>query len=266
MAQIQARPAATIVLIRNENHVLKILMLRRSSSVAAASGAHVFPGGRVDEMDAEVVDRGLFIGRDQDQAAHRLDLAGGALEYYCAALRELFEEAGLLLVLDTNGRRVEVRQEQLNGWREELLDRRVSWPGLLDREGLRLDVGDVEYLAHWVAPEGRPRRFDTRFFVAGAPEGQVVLVDDSEIVEHVWVTAATALERYESGEWSMLVPTVRTLRGLLSYENVGDVLASASDATVRRIQPREIERDGRVVVVVPGESDGDAGAAETTPR
>jgi hypothetical protein len=154
------------------------------------------------------------------------------------------------LYVDAQGRTASLRDDQLTFWRKELLDRRVTWPDLLEREGLCLALGGLEYLAHWVTPVGRPRRFDTRFFVAAAPSGQHALADAGEIVEHVWTSAAAALERFESREWSMLVPTVRTLRELSVHDGV---LRRAATAKVRRIQPREIERDGHVVVVVRGE-------------
>lgn len=267
MEQIEPRPASTILIIRNQNQLLEILMLRRSSELSAASGAHVFPGGSVDAVDFEVVRRGLFIGRDDVSAARRLDLNSDALAYYCAAVRELFEEAGLLLVVDARGRTGGLRGDQLAVWRQELLGATLDWPTLLEREGFRLDLGRLEYLAHWVTPVGRPRRFDTRFFVSAAPAGQDALADDGEIVEHVWTDATAALERFEAGEWSMLVPTVRTLRWMSAYDQVDEVLLAAANATIRRIQPREIERDGRTVVVVPGDSDDeDDRAPDSTPQ
>ncbi len=255
MEYITPRPAATIVIIRNQNRLLEILMLRRSARVAAAPGAHVFPGGSVDEIDYEVLRRGLVVGRDVATAARRLDLADGALAYYCAAVRELFEEAGLLLVRGAADAAPPPTHVEVTRWRAQVRDGAVSWPDLLDREGLRLALGELEYLAHWVTPEGRPRRFDTRFFVARAPADQPVLVDEGEIVEHVWTSARGALERVAAGEWDMLVPTVRTLRSLDRYDAVEGVLEDAATRRVTRIQPIEVERDGRLVVVVPGEDD-----------
>lgn len=267
MEQIEPRPAATIVIVRTKNGLLEILMLRRSSQVVAASGAHVFPGGSVDPVDSEVIRRGLFLGLDDASAARRLELDSGALSYYCAALRELFEETGLLLALDAQGRAPTLRDDQLTLWREELRSGSQTWPDLLERVNLRLSLGHLEYLAHWVTPLGRPRRFDTRFFVGVAPPGQNALADAGEIVEHVWTSATAALERFETGEWSMLVPTVRTLRALSVYDSVDDVLRAAAVATVRRIQPREIERDGHLAVVVPGEPGyEDEASSGTTPR
>jgi 8-oxo-dGTP pyrophosphatase MutT (NUDIX family) len=253
MVQILARPASTIVVIRDQNAVLEILMLRRSSEVAAASGAHVFPGGSVDAVDADVAARGLVFGLDDETAARRLNLDSGAMAYYCAALRELFEEAGLLLAIESDGRPLSVENVRLVAWRSDLATGRVTWPELLEREGLRLAVGELQYLAHWVTPESRPRRFDTRFFVAAAPANQEALPDDSEVVEHAWTTASAALERQGSGQWSMLVPTVRTLHLLAPQHSVDQVLEAAATSSVERIQPREVARDGRIVVVVPGE-------------
>ena len=228
-------------------------MLRRNALASSASGAHVFPGGVLDAVDTEVVERGLVVGLGADDAAHRLELSGGALAFYCAALRELFEEAGLLMAVDDDGRTVNVTRERLTGWRHELASSNVSWPDFLEHEGLRLDVSGVHFIGHWVTPEGRSRRFDTRFFVASAPPYQSALPDYGEVVEHVWTTAALALERCAAGEWQLLVPTLRTLDSLSAHRDVEGVLAAAATSKVTRIQPREISRDGRTVVVAPGD-------------
>jgi len=253
MEQIPARPAATIVVIREQNEMLEILMLRRSSDAVAATGAYVFPGGGVDDADAEVVARCLVSGLDSIAAARRLDLEEGALEYYCAALRELFEEAGILVAEDARGQSLSFSAAQLTAWREELDARRVGWADLLEREGLRLALGGVHYLAHWVTPVTRARRFDTRFFVVVAPVGQIARADGAEVTAHVWTTASEALGRFESAQWAMLVPTVHTLRALAPLRTSEEVARHAATLRVTRTQPREIERDGRVVVVIPGE-------------
>jgi len=253
MDQMTPRPAATIVVIREQNQKLEILMLRRSAQAAAASGAHVFPGGGVDEVDAEVVRRGLVAGLDAASAGQRLELGSGALAYYCAALRELFEEAGLLIALNAAGDLVEVSDVQLVAWRAELVTAKVGWPEFLEREGLRLALGEMHYLAHWVTPENRSRRFDTRFFLAVAPVGQVARADGHEVTEHLWTTASAALHLLETAQWTMLVPTVHTLRRLAAMGSVDEALAHATTSRVQRTQPREVEHEGRIVVVLPGE-------------
>ncbi len=258
MGQITARPAATIVVIREQNELLEILMLRRSAEAAAATGAYVFPGGGVDAVDAEVVTRGLVSGLDAQGAARRLDLSRGALAYYCAALRELFEEAGLLLVVDARGYAPSLSPAQVVAWREELSGGQLSWGDFLEREGLRLALGEMHYLAHWVTPDTRPRRFDTRFFLAVAPAGQRASADGVEITEHAWTTPGEALARHQSGQWAMLVPTVRTLTMLAPWRSREEVIDRIATLEVTRTQPREIEREGRIVVVVPGEVGYDA--------
>ena len=253
MEQISARPASTIVIIREQSELLEILMLRRGSDAAAAAGAYVFPGGGVDVADSEVVARNLVSGLDGASAARRLDLDQGALDYYCAALRELFEEAGILIAVDPEGRAPSGSAERLAAWREELRTRRVGWADLLEREGLRLALGEMHYVAHWVTPVTRARRFDTRFFLAMAPAGQVARVDGFEVTAHVWITASEALQRVEEAQWTMLVPTVHTLRALAPLRSPEEIARHVAALRVTRTQPREIERDGRVVVVIPGE-------------
>jgi 8-oxo-dGTP pyrophosphatase MutT (NUDIX family) len=228
-------------------------MLRRNSAALSATGAHVFPGGGVDDSDREVVHRELLAGLDETAARRRLHLPEDALAYYCAALRELFEEAGILVAVSWPRQTGVLDATTVAVWRRELRSGDVSWAQFLIREGLYLDLGDVAYLAHWVTPEGRARRFDTRFFVARAPDGQIASPDDGEVVEHVWVSAADALERHRRGEWALLYPTKRTLELLSSFSGVDDVLAYAVRTDVVRVQPQEIDRDGVMIVVGPGD-------------
>jgi 8-oxo-dGTP pyrophosphatase MutT (NUDIX family) len=228
-------------------------MLRRNSAALAATGAHVFPGGGVDDSDHDVVRRELLVGLDEAAARRRLHLPEDALAYYCAALRELFEEAGILLVVPGLRRTRVLDATTVAVWRRELRSGDVSWAQFLVREDLHLDMVGVAYLAHWVTPERRARRFDTRFFVARAPDGQIASPDDGEVVEHLWVSAADALERHRRGEWVLLYPTKRTLELLSSFANVDDVLAYAAGIDVVRVQPQEIDRDGVMIVVGPGE-------------
>ena len=253
MDEIPARPAATIVVIRNENSVPEILMLRRNSAALSATGAHVFPGGGVDESDRDVVQQELLVGLDEAAARRRLHLPEDALAYYCAALRELFEEAGILLAVSGPRPDCALDATTVAVGRRELRSGDVSWAQFLVREGLYLDLSGVAYLAHWVTREGRARRFDTRFFLARAPDGQVASPDDGEVVEHDWVSAADALKRHRRGKWALLYPTQRILELLSSFANLDDVLAYAARTEVVRVQPQEIDRDGVMIVVGPGD-------------
>lgn len=251
MDGVVPRPAATIVVIRNENELLEILMLRRHDGAHFAPSAHVFPGGVVDRNDYDVVRRGLVAGRDEKAARRTLHLGEGALVYYCAAVRELFEESGVLVATDDVADSALLGPRVLERWREELEHGAVGWADLLEREGLRLAVRDVEYWAHWVTPQGRSRRFDTRFFVVRAPQEHWARPDAREVVDAVWVSATEALARHRRAEWTLLYPTIRTLEELEGFRRADDVLAHATRREVVRIEPQEIIRDGKVVIVGP---------------
>jgi 8-oxo-dGTP pyrophosphatase MutT (NUDIX family) len=225
MSDITARPAATIVVIREASATIEILMLRRSSRVANAPGAHVFPGGAIDEVDHKVVAANLVGGLSAPRAAGLL-ATDQALAYFAAALRELFEESGLLLARH-HPSGAAISPEEARQWRHELRHGDLGWLDLLRRENVLLDVSEVAYLAHWVTPVDRPQRFDTRFFIAPAPGGHDVIPDGEEIDDAQWSSASDALARVARGEWTMLPPTRHTLGRLRSATSVVEALEMA---------------------------------------
>ncbi len=127
-------------------------------------------------------------------------------------------------------------------------------------ERLRLDLRGVEYLAHWVTPVGMPRRYDTRFFVALAPNGQVAAHDDGETVEHRWVRPREALAAHARGEFEMVLPTIRNLSAIADYERAEDVFQHARSALEARIEPRIVDQAGSVVILTPGDEGFEAPA------
>src|SRR6187455_226461 len=175
------RPAATIVVVRDGPAGIEVLLSRRADGTDYTSGAWVFPGGLVDA-----------------RASARLGLEQGGLDFFVAAIRESFEESGLLF-----GRAVGDNDDVLDG---EAADRLAPWRGMLHRrergiagmcreEGIRLDAGALVYLSHWLTPLGRAKRYDTRFFIAAVPGSQVALFDGTEMVEQLWIAPAEALAR-----------------------------------------------------------------------
>src|SRR5688572_5754922 len=156
------RPAATLILLREG---LEVLMLQRVQTAAFLGGAYVFPGGSLDPQDSELARR--VVGFSEAQANARLQVSSGALAYYVAAVRECFEEAGILLARGGDGAAISAsRAESLMNWRKK------PFAELLEAEDLYIPAGDLAYYGHWITAPGRTRRFDTRFFVALAPEGQ----------------------------------------------------------------------------------------------
>jgi glyoxylase-like metal-dependent hydrolase (beta-lactamase superfamily II)/8-oxo-dGTP pyrophosphatase MutT (NUDIX family) len=183
-------------------------MLQRTQSAAFLGGAYVFPGGSLDPADAATR---RVVGLSEAQANERLGLASGALAYYVAAVRECFEEAGVLLACDATGNPVAAqRAEKLLPWRDRFFE-------LLEREDLYIPAAALAYYGHWITQPGRPRRFDTRFFVALAPEGQEGAHDATEHIHQLWTTPREALERGGRGEIELVHATQQTLQDLARF-------------------------------------------------
>jgi 8-oxo-dGTP pyrophosphatase MutT (NUDIX family) len=232
-------------------------MLRRNLRSDFVGGAHVFPGGGVDEADANT--RDLVVGLDDEAASKRLELEFGGLAYYVACLRELFEEAGLLIACNELGEAANFSAptefQRWAGFRRALNAGEIGFLDLIRDQGLRLDLRGVEYVAHWITPVGPPRRYDTRFFVALAPEGQVATHDAGETVADIWVRPSDALEAQRRGEFEMIRPTIKNLEAVAHFEHAREVLEYArSLESIPTVAPKMITRDGAVVFVNPGEA------------
>ena len=204
------RPAATLILLRDSPAGPEVLMLQRTKSAVFLGGAYVFPGGSLDADDGKLAGRvrGLDTGPIEPP-----------IEYWIAAARECFEEAGVLIACDVEGRLIPPeRAERLMPWRER------PFAELLETEDLYLPAGELAYFGHWVTAPGRARRFDTRFFVAAAPEGQQGSHDANETVHDLWITPREALERAERGEIELVFATQHALRDLGRFAGVGEAM------------------------------------------
>ncbi len=196
------RPAATLILLRAGAAGPEVLMLQRAQNAAFLGGAYVFPGGAIDAADSDPRVLRRIVGLSEAEANSRLQLPSGALAYYVAAVRECFEEAGVLLGVSGE------RAASLMHWRKK------SFLEMLETEDLSLPVGELAYFGHWITAPGRSRRFDARFFVALAPEGQQGSNDAHETVHDVWITPPEALQRAERGEIELVNATQSSLRDL----------------------------------------------------
>jgi glyoxylase-like metal-dependent hydrolase (beta-lactamase superfamily II)/8-oxo-dGTP pyrophosphatase MutT (NUDIX family) len=202
------KPAATLILLRSG---MEVLMLQRAQTAAFLGGAYVFPGGSLDPDDASM-DR--VIGLTEAQANERLELHSGGIAYYVAAIRECFEEAGILLACDRTGKRIDGRRAaKLLHWRNK------PFRELLAAEDLYIPAGELAYFGHWITAPGRSRRFDARFFVALAPEGQRGSNDATETVHDVWITPREALERGARGEIELVNATQQSLKELARFSD-----------------------------------------------
>lgn len=224
---VPIRPAATLMLVRDVldgDPGLEVLMLRRNASAAFAAGMMVFPGGRVDSADGSDEMAPYCRGLDDASASGQLGITRGGLAFWVAAVRECFEEAGVLLAARRDGGSPALRAED----RRHVHDGALSLVDLCRRDDLVLDLAAMHYVAHWITPRGAARRFDTRFFLAAMPPDQEPEHDDQETVDSGWVRPATALRQAAAGELTMMPPTIANLRFLAQRANAASAVAAGA--------------------------------------
>jgi 8-oxo-dGTP pyrophosphatase MutT (NUDIX family) len=236
-------PAATLALLRDGAEGMEVLLLRRAPHAGFVPGAYVFPGGRVDRSDSDKPMLARLDGLDAEEAARRLQISWAdppAVAYYVAALREAFEETGILVARDEEGVTPPTARDDptVDALRDHLMGHRARLHEVLDRLGCRLDGGSVEYMAHWITPEAEARRFDTRFFAARVRSGTHAIVDPREMVEALWMTPSAALHRHLGGTLPMVFPTFRSLEDLSAFPTVDTALAGLRGRRIVAILPR----------------------------
>ncbi|WP_242634373.1 MBL fold metallo-hydrolase [Marinobacter salicampi] len=217
------RPAATLALTRDTNEGLEVLLLQRTWDAVFLPGFYVFPGGAVDAADQDCLP--WLEGHDDQSASAMLGLDSGGAGYLIAAIRECFEEAGILLALDAGGHLIGANHPNIHRERDAVSCGDVPLADLCRRHRLKLPLDRLAYLSHWITPPGAPRRFDTRFFVAAAPSGQVPEHDGVETIEHVWLSPDQALADHREGRRLFGSPTLRTLRILAEFRTTSALLA-----------------------------------------
>jgi 8-oxo-dGTP pyrophosphatase MutT (NUDIX family) len=255
---IEPRPAATIMLVRDAaNSGIEVLMVKRNLNSDFVGGAYVFPGGGVDASDGGPVAEARCRGLSDAEASSILGVDRGGLAYWVAVLRELFEEAGILVATKSDGAALELTgatAQRFVAHRAAVNDKSRRFLDVIDEEQLTLDVGDLYYFAHWITPEGAPRRYDTRFFVARAPERQTAAHDAGEVVADEWIAPADALRRHREGDIELIFPTIRNLQALDRFDNVDALLTAARTASsVPAILPRITVSDRGVRILLPGD-------------
>jgi 8-oxo-dGTP pyrophosphatase MutT (NUDIX family) len=230
------RPAATLCALRTGPSGTEVLMVRRSESSSFVGGGYVFPGGGIEDVDRSGGAAEVVVGAPSDEMR----------PWMAAALRETFEETGLLLTreMPTSA------QAQMVGGR-----RGHRFYEALGRAGLELDAARLAYVSNWLGPRAAPRRFDTRFFVTEVPRDANPRPDGVEVTETVWVTPTVALERAEEGSWSMIVPTRKHLELLSRFTTPAAAVRYARRTPpAQRVEPRVVVLpDGAYDVLLPGD-------------
>jgi 8-oxo-dGTP pyrophosphatase MutT (NUDIX family) len=244
-----------VLLLRDSAEGPEVFMVRRHEQTGAFRGAHVFPGGRVDEGDR--ADPSWCDG--VDHARHQLrDLPpADAVAFHVAAARELFEEVGVLLARDRSERFVALAagddHRRFAQHRRDIHAHQQALGEITAREGLRLALDALTLYAHWVTPPVEGRRFDTRFFVTRVPPLQTPVHDDTETTESSWITAPAAIAAAARREILLPPPTWITLRELERFQRVDEVLAWAKTRRIERREPTLVQENGTRLMVMPGD-------------
>ncbi len=254
------KDAVTVIVVRDAPGTgsggdrLEVLLLERHGASAFAPGALVFPGGKLDPTDAQL-DPTRVRCTDPERWADRLGVAGAdaAVAMLVAAVRETFEEAGILLVRGDGAAPALPADLAVTRARMAARDGAYDWREWLARHELVLDLDAMAMWSWWLTPQGEPRRYDTRFLVAGLPAGQAATHDEVETTSMRWIRPADALTAHAEGRLHVIFPTRRTLEQLAAHPDAASVLAAARSEAValRRIEPSVVRVDGAPMVQHP---------------
>lgn len=245
------RPSATVVLLRDAPQGPETLLVLRHER-ASFGASYVFPGGVNEDADETVA--GYCGDTDDAQLSARLAIGCGGLAYFSAAIRELFEETGVLLARRRSGAALTAADSER--LRSALNDGELSWPRLLQSENLELACDGLHYFAYWVTPRHFDKRFSTRFFAAQLPPGQHAWHDGGELTDSCWMTPAAALASAADGQLVLPPPTRHTLERFAGFASVAAALDFAREREARGVDcilPAIVGDEGRIAM--PGSAD-----------
>ena len=247
-------PAATLVLLRETTPGVEVLLTQRHSANKFAGGDFVFPGGKIEVDDNPDDAVAWCAGLDPERAAARIGAADRrtAVGYWVGAIRETFEEIGVLLAYDAAGRPARIDAPRFADYRAAVQkDNRAFW-AMVRAENLRLATDRLVFFAHWITPEESPYRYDTHFFAAPMPDGQTPTADDHEVVAMRWLSPLGAIDAFKRGEISLRNPTVQNLK-LVDGTSVKEIAARLEAREVPVIRPRVIVEGDKRRVLLPGD-------------
>jgi 8-oxo-dGTP pyrophosphatase MutT (NUDIX family) len=251
-------PAATLVLLRDRAAGgFDTLLMQRHLKSKFAAGDFVFPGGKLHADDNPDDAAEWCAGLSITHAARVLGLEHAprtALAHWIGAIRETFEEVGVLLARDADGHPARVSEARFADYRRACqTDNRAFW-SMVKTERFTLSTDRLVYFAHWVTPEDLPLRFDTRFFAAELPAGQDATGDGHEVIALRWVSPRQALDAQRAGEISLRYPTIRNLMLFEGAATAADALARLRGRHIPEVRPRVLMEDGKRRVVIPGDA------------
>ena len=258
------RDASTVVIAREgDSGGVEVFLVKRNAQTAFGPGMYVFPGGRVDAADYDPASIEVACGLSPAEASAQLndhdcpdDLAVGL---HLAAIRECFEEAGVLFARQDDGAPFMLDdhdiRERFDDLRHKVHEGELSLADFGASEGLHFDISQLIYFAHWITPEFEVKRYDTRFFLAIVPPGQEPLHDDKELVASEWISPAEALTGHAEGRFPMLPPTFRILDDMARCDTLDALVDWARAERPFPMMPSLSQVDGRMAIVLPGDAE-----------
>ena len=253
------KKATTVILLRGNDPIgFEVFLLKRHEKSSFMGGNFVYPGGRVDREDGSLelcsFSKGITLEKAQT-------ILGGAVSpeesfsYWIAGVRELFEEAGILFAYEQMGNLLQIKnqqeQEKFSNYRIQLQKEKLTICQIIQEEKLLLALDQMHYYAHWITPEARSERFDTRFFLACYPPGQEASHDRKETTAGVWLTPQKALEENLKGEGLLSPPTLKTLEDLSRFVSIEEVLNSLKEKEIKPILPILTKISSGTLIVLP---------------
>lgn len=245
MASVTPVPASTVLLIRDGAAGLEVFMVERHHQIDFATGALVFPGGRVDDADGDpsIAARGA----SEDPSMRAIEVA---------TIRESFEECGILLARRAGADHLIAGSElpALGHYRQELEQGEVTMASFCAAEGLELAIDQLVRFAHWITPDMMPKRFDTHFYLAPAPADHIGVHDGVEAVDSVWTTPADAMAAAKTGKRTIIFPTLMNLEKLGKLETVDQALAVTRETDIVTVLPYTDRREDGDYLCIPAEA------------
>jgi 8-oxo-dGTP pyrophosphatase MutT (NUDIX family) len=259
------KKASTVILLKeNKRRGFDVFLLKRHEKSSFMGGNYVYPGGRVDQNDGSIELRSLSKGVTLEEARKHFGETCSpeeSLAHWIAAIRELFEEAGVLLAYHRKGNLFQPgnreEREKFLHYRGLLQEGNLSISEMAEKENLLFALDRLHYYAHWITPEARPERFDTRFFLARYPSGQEASHDRKETTAGIWLTPRKALEENLKGDVILSPPTLKTLEDLSRFKNIDEMLNSQRKEDIRPILPILTRVSDTILIIFPWDPEYD---------
>lgn len=260
---VEPRDAASVIIIRDSPD-LEVLMVRRNRNASFVPNMYVFPGGSIDADDYtdKIDDYCCGIkSKEACQIIPDLKPPGKAIGAYVAAIRETFEEVGILIAYDKDGSLLTLdtpeKKDKFMAFRQALAAGQIKFTDILEKAGLFLATDRLQYFSHWITPELAPIRFNVRFFVTEAPTSQASSHDGQELTAHSWIKPSEAIALCEQGKFDMVLPTIVNLAEISQHQTAKEVITATQRKRILTVLSELKFIDGKFIEVLPPGEAGD---------